>query len=44
MGYADDTTIYAVISRLVSLPKVMRLLSQNFGSNQPLVFEVEHET
>ena len=42
MGYADDTTIHAVIPRLLSHSQVIESLNQNFG-NHLLVLEVAHE-
>ena len=36
VGCADDTTIYAVISRSLARPQVME---SGFGSNQLLVFQ-----
>ena len=42
VGYAHNTTIYAVIPRLLSRPQV-ESLNRNLGSNPLLVFEVAHE-
>ena len=44
VDYVDDTTIYAIIARPLSHPKVMELPESGFSSNQFLVLEVTHES
>ena len=43
MGYADDTTIYAIIRGPLLRPQVMKSAESKFGSYQLPVFEMTHE-